>query len=79
MKIQYDTVKYYLEDALIEINKILVKCKNKTLDEVSFKVDLEHALHMFNFAYNARYLTRKEASELSDKEYDMKTLPPNNK
>lgn len=61
---------------MLEINNILNECDDKTLDEEGFKVYIEHALHMFNFAYNARFLTRKGASELSDKDYEEKTLPP---
>ena len=76
MKIQHATIKYYIEDALIEINKIMDGCDDKKLEEEAFLVHMEHALHMFNFAYNARYLSLKETGELSDKDYQKKTLPP---
>jgi len=76
MKVQHETVKYYIEDALLEIDKILKGCEDKTLDEGEFEVDLEHALHMFNVAYHTKFLTRKEVCELSQEEYEKNMLPP---
>jgi len=76
MKVQHETVKYFIEDALEEIDKILKGCEDKALDEVDLKVDLEHALHMFNCAYNAKFLTIKEVGELSQEEFAKNILPP---
>ncbi|MFC1643460.1 hypothetical protein ACFL1F_00055 [Chlamydiota bacterium] len=75
-KIKHNTILYYTEDALLEINKIISGCKNNSLDEGEYFVLMEHAIEMFNFAFNARYLSRKEASELSQEEYEKCTLPP---
>lgn len=76
MKIHHATVKYYIEDALCEIYKVLKGCENRSLKDEEFKVYMEHALHMINFVYNIRNLSRKEVSKLSQAEYEYKMLPP---
>ncbi len=76
MKIKHETVKYYVEDALDEIKKIVKGCEDKTLEEPDLLVYMEHAMHMFNFAYNAKHLTREEVSKLSQKEWEGFTQPP---
>ncbi|MDP8217661.1 MAG: hypothetical protein P9M03_02930 [Candidatus Theseobacter exili] len=74
--IQCATVKYYIEDAFGEIGKILTSCKHEQLDDEELLPSMEHALHMFNAAFNLRYHSMQKISELSEEEWEEYLLPP---
>ena len=76
MKLQFDTISYHLDEATAYLKKILGKCKNKKMYDGEFLPEIEHILSHLNFSYNARYLSRKKVSELSQAEYEQYTLPP---
>lgn len=76
MKLQNDTIKYNVEEAMEYIKKILKKVKNKTLTEEEFIPAMEHILYHLNFSVNARYLNRKQTAKLSQAKYEKYILPP---
>jgi len=76
MKLQHDTIKYNIEEALVYLKRLLKEVKNKTLTEEEFIPEMEHILCHLNFSVNARHLSRKKASKLSQSEYEKHTRPP---
>ena len=75
-KMQHDTVRYYIEDAFVELRKILHGCKNKKLREGDFFPLMEHALEMLNCAFNCRFISRKKISQMSQKKWEKYLSPP---
>lgn len=76
MKLQHNTVKYNIEEAIVYLKKLLKKVKNRSLTEEEFIPAMEHILYHLNFSVNARYLSRKQTSKLSQAKYEKYILPP---
>lgn len=76
MKVNRETVKFYINDGLEEINKVLELCKEDYLYEEDFLPLMEHALQMFNAAFNFRSKSRKEIHNLTQEEWEQSTMPP---
>ena len=76
MRYQHETIEYYIKDALVEIDKALKGCENKTLEDGELLPLMEHALHMFNAAFNLRYISRDKISKMSQTEWEKYLEPP---
>lgn len=79
MKLQYDTIEYDMEEALVYLKKLLKDVKNKTLTEEEFIPEMEHIFSHLNFSVNARHLSREKVSKLSQKEYEKYIRSPGKK
>lgn len=76
MKIQWDTLEYNIEDALVELKKVLKLARNKTLEEGDIFPLMQHALEILSFAFNARFLNREVISKMSQEEWEKYLVPP---
>ena len=76
LRIQQQTVEYYVEDAQHELNKVVKACKSGLLDDAAILPWMEHAFHMLNAAFNMRYLTRERISKMSHDEWEAYLNPP---
>ncbi|MFC2140416.1 hypothetical protein ACFLQ1_01690 [Candidatus Auribacterota bacterium] len=70
------TVKYYLSEAISEINQITKACKYETLTNDEFLPWMEQASQMLSAAYNFRYLSHSEVKALPQEEWDKGAAPP---
>jgi hypothetical protein len=52
-----------LEEAIDELQKLLGKANDGTLQEEEFQVGLLHAYHHLNFAWNTRRISKSEYSQ----------------
>ena len=43
--------------------------KGNSLDEDELSIDLQHAYHHLNFAWNARYISTKRFANLTDEDF----------
>jgi hypothetical protein len=76
MKIKHETVTYYIEDAQVELNKILSACKKKSLTDEELLPLMEHAFQMLSASFNLRFKTRPQVDNLSQAEWEKNTLTP---
>jgi hypothetical protein len=76
MKLQHETVEYYIKDAQLELRKILSACKKRDLFDGDMLPLMEHALHMLNVSFNFRHKSREEVCALPFDEWEKGTLPP---
>jgi len=76
MKLQYETIGYEIEEALVYLKRLFKEVKNKTLMDGEFLPEMEHILWHLNFSFNARYLSRKEVNNLSREKSRNYTFPP---
>jgi len=73
---QYETISYYVKDALEELGKVLKGCEERTLKDGELLPLMEHSLHMLNAAFNLRYTSKKVIADMSQEEWEKHTFPP---
>ena len=70
-QINCDYTKYNIKEALEELQKLYLKIENFTeFDEIDLQISLEQIYHHLNTSWNARYSSKKEAEECSEKNFE---------
>ena len=76
MILKFETIPYYIEDALVEIEKIAEASRSQRLTESELFPWLEHGLEMANCAYNSRNFFKNQMIKMSDEKWERLLLPP---
>ena len=68
MKIRHETIERDLQEANDYLAKLLIKVKEKEIEDGELLPELEHICMHINAAYNKRYLTFNQVLEKLNKE-----------
>ncbi|MCG8430088.1 MAG: hypothetical protein MJA29_02800 [Candidatus Omnitrophica bacterium] len=70
MRLAHNTISYDLEEAIQYLKEILRRVENKSITEEEFLFEMKHVFLHLNFAVNARHLTRKTVTQLSQEKFE---------
>jgi len=65
----YQIVLSNIEEALEELERIRDKVNSKNIDDVEFKIALQHVYHHLNFSWNVRNQKTEKYENLTDDEF----------
>jgi hypothetical protein len=62
-KLNLEFILYSLKDVRETLDEIIDLAEAATLDEIDFRIKMEHAYHHLHFAWNIRHVGAKRSSE----------------
>jgi hypothetical protein len=69
-KLNWEFILYNLRDAQEELDRVIKLAEAGDMDEIDFRVKMEHAYHHLNFAWNIRHVTSKRAAKCVKEDFN---------